>query len=582
MSIENRLRSFISSKKATALVLQGTWGRGKTHLWRALMKEESEAFKNRRKYAYVSLFGINSLDELKVAIYQSAIELDQLNDQKENNIDVTKSNSKFDVKAKWKQFIENRKTIAKGVADNTSAPVVGSLSKLYNAFAFYNVRNMLVCLDDIERRGNALQLKDVMGLVSLLWEQRSCQVVAISNTQSLSGNDAEVWEENKEKVFQGEVTFAPTAEKCIDLIFDRTSSDGYVIEARNALTDLDVTNIRIIERVKDAVELTIAALNEEISEQTKSKIARSLTWIVYCHNGRGEGAPPLDLSGHASIFKTLLLSSADTRTDEEKAWDRIRERYGVWSTTPLDEALAKMVINGYPDNELLQQQVLAFDQNAEANSAQQRFENVWNLFHYSFADNRTEIVSGFRKYFSDAAAVLSASALDSAVWLLRKLGEDALAGDFIKTWVELRKGKRVKELDPKNLHKFGGMRDAVFIAAIDAAYAKDNYFPSLTDAVASLSQQKGGTLDAVQAIANTPIQDLIQFLETHLNEDASHAMRLCLEFAPHSEFPQYALAAQKARDALTAIAGRSKFDEFRIAHVYKIQPNRDPPPAKSH
>jgi len=99
------------------------------------MKEQSQVVDNHRKYAYVSLFGINSLDELKVAIYQSAIELDQLNDQKEKSNDGIASNSKFDVLGKWRKFRRHGKAIAKGVADNTSAPVVGSLSKIYNVGA---------------------------------------------------------------------------------------------------------------------------------------------------------------------------------------------------------------------------------------------------------------------------------------------------------------------------------------------------------------------------------------------------------------------------------------------------------------
>jgi hypothetical protein len=575
MSIENRLRSFISSEKASALVLQGTWGRGKTHLWRALMKEQFSSADAKKQYAYVSLFGINSLDELKVAIYQNGIDLHQLSDQEKQDVRGTPS--------RWNPsgwFHKNSKALAKGAAENTSIPIVMSLSKLYNAFAFYRVRDMLVCLDDIERRGNALQLKDVMGLVSLLWEQRSCHVVLISNTKSLSDDDAKIWAENKEKVFHGEVTFAPSAEKCIDLIFDRTSIDVYAIEARSALMDLDVTNIRIIERVKGAIELTVAALDDElISEQTKRQITRSLAWIVYCHSGRGEGAPPLDLAGHTSIFRRWL-SSNDTRTEQEKKWDLIRERYGAWSTTPLDEGLSKMVINGYPDAEVLREQVLTFDQSAEANSARQRFDKVWDNYHYSFSDKRAEIVDGFRKHFPDAAGVLSAETLDSTVWLLRELGEDALADDFIRTWIVLRQGKRVRELDPNTVYRFRSISDAALTAAIDAAYAAGNYFLPLPEAIALLGQQKGSTQDAAQAIANTPLQDLVQFLDTHPNKETSDAMRLCLEFPPHPEFPHYAQAAQKARDALTTIAARSKFDAVRTKHIYKVQINAATAPAK--
>jgi hypothetical protein len=53
---------------------------------------------------------------------------------------------------------------------------VGGLGPL----SFLSVREMIVCIDDLERHGKDLRLVDVLGLVSALKEQKRCKVVLTS------------------------------------------------------------------------------------------------------------------------------------------------------------------------------------------------------------------------------------------------------------------------------------------------------------------------------------------------------------------------------------------------------------------
>lgn len=137
-------------------------------------------------------------------------------------------------------------------------------------------------------------------------------------------------------------------------------------------------------------------------------------------------------------------------------------------------------------------------------------------------------------------------------------------------WIERRTGSRGKELSPDNVYKFGKLRDERFSIAIDAAYAKGSYFIPLAEAISSLGQRQGNTQDAALAIASVPLADLIQYIDDHPSKETSDALRVCLDFPPHPQFVHYGQAAQKARDALTAIAARSPFAAFRIDKVYKI------------
>ncbi|NJM08464.1 DEAD/DEAH box helicase family protein [Candidatus Gracilibacteria bacterium] len=72
------------------------------------------------------------------------------------------------------------------------------------------LRDTLICIDDLERKGGDLELKDVIGLASSLKEQRQCKVVFIVNDGSLSTEEQESYQRHGEKVVDFEFKFAPT------------------------------------------------------------------------------------------------------------------------------------------------------------------------------------------------------------------------------------------------------------------------------------------------------------------------------------------------------------------------------------
>jgi hypothetical protein len=51
------------------------------------------------------------------------------------------------------------------------------------------IENVIVCFDDFERISDKLKLKDVLGLISELKEQKKCTVVLILNKKELKDED---------------------------------------------------------------------------------------------------------------------------------------------------------------------------------------------------------------------------------------------------------------------------------------------------------------------------------------------------------------------------------------------------------
>jgi hypothetical protein len=95
MSIElvrHEIYRFLASPEAEVLCLRGKWGVGKTFSWRAFLLEAKDRGSIALKsYSYVSLFGIESLDQLKYAIFANSVGLDAIG--VEPSLETFKSNT---------------------------------------------------------------------------------------------------------------------------------------------------------------------------------------------------------------------------------------------------------------------------------------------------------------------------------------------------------------------------------------------------------------------------------------------------------------------------------------------------------
>lgn len=77
MSIEivkSQIRRFLSSDEPEVICISGRWGVGKTYAWNQYVKDAHDGANIAlKRYSYVSLFGVNSLDELKYAIFENSV-----------------------------------------------------------------------------------------------------------------------------------------------------------------------------------------------------------------------------------------------------------------------------------------------------------------------------------------------------------------------------------------------------------------------------------------------------------------------------------------------------------------------------
>lgn len=126
--------------------IKGNWGIGKTFTWNECINElkNSASSMQDKPYSYVSLFGIDSLQDLKFQIFQQVISMKEIG----NEVQV------HSFTQKWSNAV--KKFGRKNVGIFANLYNSGKLAVPIQSIAFQMVSRYLICIDDIERRGGNL------------------------------------------------------------------------------------------------------------------------------------------------------------------------------------------------------------------------------------------------------------------------------------------------------------------------------------------------------------------------------------------------------------------------------------------
>lgn len=275
-NLAKKLLSLMNTKKPCAIALTGEWGVGKTQFWNNFKKKYHDQFKL-RKYAYVSLFGIDSLESLK---YEIAVKTHKV-DQSEDRMQGAKSlfNKALDT-------VDLSSIEGKGLSLNIGKSLITSaLSSL--------VSNTVICIDDVERISDSLSLKDVMGLINDLKLEKNCQVIVILHDSKAN----EQFQEYKEKVLDEILVLDDNLDALETSITDKLALNIMQL----FYSTLKVKNLRFYIKVFNTYQQIIENI-DLLSKTSKEHILKNLLvirWIDEFH-------PEIPLEEDEHFFKVTL------------------------------------------------------------------------------------------------------------------------------------------------------------------------------------------------------------------------------------------------------------------------------------
>jgi len=247
-TVTAEIERFLKAPEPEAMVIRGAWGTGKTYTWKKYISKLARTGLSTKRYAYVSLFGVNSLNDLKFLIFQQSVPNDLVDTAptvssfKENASGFTESFGR-----KWFRFFEK-------------LPIVKGFGTEIHSLTFLSISNTLICIDDVERKGNDLSIKEILGVVSQLKEDKQCKVVILMNQSGLDEADKSYFKKYREKVVDEELAFRPTVQECVSIGLDE--SDDLDTRLAPLVLKLGITNIRILFRIKRLVRIVSAYLEK--------------------------------------------------------------------------------------------------------------------------------------------------------------------------------------------------------------------------------------------------------------------------------------------------------------------------------
>lgn len=546
--IRQELSRFLGGEDAEVLALSGKWGIGKTYSWNKFLQQAKKRNAiSRQRYAYVSLFGVTSLSELKYTIFEQSINCQLIGSQP--TIDTLQSNTAGIAESlgrkSWRAL--------------TQSAFMKNVSPALDALAFLSVRDTLICLDDLERRGRALDALDILGLVSFLKEQRNCKIAILLNANEDGLQD---FNKYREKVVDIELHFSPTAKECAEIAFEDNHD---LLQAISPLSEqLNITNIRTlkkIERMVDIIKPLVIYMEPEVFEQA----VNLLVLFVWCHLRAGdETIPTLDYVESIG-YKLFGLGQGANIPEHEKIWDMKLQNYGFRCISEFGSLLAMLVRSGYVTSQEFSRVALSLDAQIKSSKATQSLSAAWSVYHDSFANDQELVVETLYNCAKDNIKVLTPLDLDSTVRLFRELGDEERADELIKLYTRSRK----EDIELLDLSKYSfservtdqKIRDAFELIHADAAANE-----SPREILLRLASSNGWNPEDEIVLASTAPETLYQIFKEERGAHLDPMVNACLQFGrfANSSERQKQVAAN-ATEALKRIARESKINELRVS-----------------
>jgi hypothetical protein len=274
-------------------------------------------------------------------------------------------------------------------------------------------------------------MRDVLGLASMLKEQRDCKVVLLLNDEKLDEADKEELQRQLEKVVDVSLVFEPFPEEAVAIAFAKGTDVNKKLRER--ITKLEITNIRVIKKIERLAERLFELLSpfrDEIGENGIHAVVLG-GWSVL----QPDNAPPVSFLKQYNSLLSAMRAKEGEKPANEQAWEAAIERYGWSRTDELDLAVFEGTVVGCFDEKKISE--VAEKTQAEFNNNKENsvFSKAWKRYHQSFVVDDNEVLDGLYEGAKQSMPSISLLNLNATNKLLREFGRDEQADELVGLYV---------------------------------------------------------------------------------------------------------------------------------------------------
>jgi hypothetical protein len=560
MSSSRALTEFhrcLDSQEPQILSISGLWGVGKTHAWRtAIDKHRKSGALPMSRYAYASAFGMRSLEELKATVFQSTVRLDR------EEIEPTVGSFTEHVKSinGLGALAERGGRSGLKLFENlvSMIPYAGKSAGLLLPSASLLIKNQIVCLDDIERSGEGLNIGDILGFASMLKEERKCKVILLLNDQSL-GEQESTYKTYLEKVVDQAVTYLPTAHQSASIALNINDPIEKALFQR--VSKLGIVNIRVINRLKKFTKIlypTIADFNEKLLKQAISTIALA-GWSIFEPNIAPEIERLLKYHRYSGMLSEKETSAEDAELNS------MLSAYGFSHFDDFDLSLLDGLKNGNFDEERIISLGEVMHEQFEQHDAHAEIHKSWEIYGGSFDDNSEELIDCFKLSVENFGEYMSPGEIDNIISTVEELGKSDVSDELVETYME-KQGHRDRGFFELSSHRT--ISRPIDSRIVEAFKTKLEAMPLERDPAGILleiGRSNGWNPKDVEYLASLTDDQLYEMFKNAKGDDLRDMLRPAIRFGQsHAPDSAEALVGEKTQVVLRRISGESKLNEMRV------------------
>ncbi len=552
MSLENfynEIRRFLRTPDPEVLIIAGKWGVGKTFTWNTLLGEESSNNSIAlQRYAYVSLFGLSGLGDIKSAILQNTVP----SDRAESAADILSVRETFtNATSKWRQGF----SLARSVFTDYAA--------LIDKIGFLLVSEQIVCIDDLERKSQGLDLRDVLGVISYLREQRACKIAVLLNDERLEG-ESEEFRMQLEKVADTTIRFQPTSKEAAAIGLSKDTS--FHEKLTDLCVELGIINIRTIKKIERSALRLEEALNK-FDRRVFDQALASLTLFQYA-KFQPDVAPSLEFLRTMNPYD--IVRTGNEQPPVEAEWRVLLQNYPFAHCDELDKVIMRGVEDGHFCIENLEEEAKKVHEQLLQQDQDNSFSESWRIYHDSFDDNADDLLKEISSAIVKTPKSISAVNLSGSIKLLKDLKWDGDISALLHAYISGRDDN--KEFWNLAAHPFGGdVTDPDVRSAFDAKFASFADERNAAEILVELGKQQGWNQSDLVFLASLDADALYSIFKNARGDNLRRTVRGALLFRNAENGDQYMQALTSAAvGALRRIAAETPINRRRVQQLSGI------------
>lgn len=433
MSLEltkNQLVQLLADEDNKVIALSGKWGTGKSFMW----DEVKNASKNKKVKGalYASLFGVYSVDQIKLKLIQSSAK------SAETHPALFRS-----IKQTYQTAVKTLEGFNKGFA---------ALNDIGLLVAPAMLRQKVLVLDDIERKHEKLGIDEILGFIDEFTKCHDSRVMLILNDDQLDKRD--IWNTLREKVIDQELRLTTSALEAFEIGITIIPSP-WAAQIQPNIELCGITNIRIVCKVIKTVN-RILGNRKLLSEATLSRVIPSTVLLSSIHYKGIENGPDFDfvLSKGSITDWDAFHGSKESKTDEDKRkseWNALLNQLGIYICDEYELLVIEFLQSGLFDVAKLAAVIERYVAEAEVMEARDQCNKF--LERAVWEHQMTE-----QQLLKEAVPVVAKSGLidpymATALYdtLVDITGGQMLADQAVGQWVEAFKNKNLQEAALDNM-----------------------------------------------------------------------------------------------------------------------------------